>query len=95
MVGIIAITTLPDGRRIEEGRAGWLPAVRVAMSDVRFVRLLFASVLASCLFFQFESTLPLHVVDSGFTPRVYGALISMNGLLIILDMIAEQTKEAA
>ena len=81
--GIVALATLPDGRR-SETTTGWGPAIRHALHDPPFLRLLAASVLSSCLFFQFESTLPLHVVASGFSPRMYGALISLNGLLIIL-----------
>lgn len=82
--GIIALATLPDGNRDATGNRGWAPALRHALANPPFLRVLAASVIASSLFFQFESTLPLHVVDSGFSPRLYGALISLNGMLIIL-----------
>src|SRR5919108_496703 len=36
------------------------------------------------VFFQGQVTLPLHVRDAGFSYAVYGALISLNGAVIVL-----------
>ena len=82
--GVIALATLSDGTAHHDVPASWLPAVRSASRDKAFVRVLIASVFASCVFFQFESTLPLHIVNAGYSTAVYGFLISCNGLMIIV-----------
>jgi MFS family permease len=82
--GIIALAALPQGLKTYEKseRAG--EAVRVAMRDSRVVWLLAASMLAASIDFQMTSTLALHVIRQGFTAATYGALISINGVLIVL-----------
>ena len=42
-----------------------------------------ASLLAALIDMQMLATFPLHIVSIGFAPRVYGMLISLNGVLII------------
>lgn len=47
-------------------------------------RFLLSSVLVAVVFFQYESTVPLHVQRWGHSTTVYGLLTSLNGLLVVL-----------
>jgi MFS family permease len=82
--GVIALVALPQGLKTyqKDERAG--EAERVAMRDSRVVWFLAATMLAASLDFQMTTTVALHVIRAGFTPAVYGGLISLNGLLIVL-----------
>lgn len=81
--GIIAIFALPQGLRTysKEERAG--AAVRTALRDSRVVAFLAAAMLAAAVDYQMTSTFALHVTRAGFSAATYGALISINGVLII------------
>ena len=82
--GVIAVLALPQGLRtyVQGERAG--EAIRVALRDRPFVIFLLASVCIASVDFQMGSSLPLYITSLGFTPRIYGMLISANGVLIIL-----------
>lgn len=96
LYGIVALVALPQGLRSSESSAGWAPALRHAAADRRFLAFLAASTIASIAFFQFESTFALHVIDAGFSAATYGALVSLNGFLIIfLELpIASMTRRS-
>ena len=80
--GIVALLWLPEGRktRRDEEPGGFRDALR----DRSFVRFMFASFLAAAVYFQFETSLSLHVRDAGFSRAAYGALLSVNGIVIVL-----------
>jgi MFS family permease len=83
ILGVVALVGLPEGvrsRRSEE-RPG--EAVRAIRGDPRFVLLLAASVLAAFVYFQSTAAFPLHLREAGLSRAVFGALISLNGLLIV------------
>ncbi len=81
--GVVARTLLPHGFR-SDGRSpdGAMRGGSV-FADPAFVLVLIASVAMSIVFFQFESTFPLHVLASGHSSATYGVLISINGILIV------------
>lgn len=80
--GVVALLWLPEGRKTRhDEKAG---SYRDALRDRVFVRFLIASFLAAAVYFQFETTLSLHVRDAGFSRAAYGALLSLNGLVIVL-----------
>jgi MFS family permease len=84
ILGVVALVGLPEGvrsRRSEE-RPG--EAVRAIRGNPRFLLLLVASVLAAFVYFQSTAAFPLHLRDAGLSRAVFGALISLNGLLIVL-----------
>ena len=95
--GVGALVAPPHGLRGAERDAGWGPALRHAAADRRFVAFLAASTISSIAFFQFESTFAIHVIDAGFTAMTYGALVSLNGfLIIVLELpIAMMTRRSA
>ena len=84
LYGVIALFALPQGLRtyLQGERTGG--AIRVALRDRPFVIFLLASVCIATVDFQMGSTLPLYITSLGFTPRIYGLLISANGVMIIL-----------
>jgi MFS family permease len=43
-----------------------------------------ASLLSAFIYFQQQGALPLHVVDQGLSFATFGALISLNGLVVVL-----------
>jgi MFS family permease len=82
--GLIALFALPHGLRtyVKSERTG--EALRVAIRDRPFVIFLLATLCITTVDFQMGSTFALHVKAIGFPSRVYGLLISTNGLLIVI-----------
>jgi len=81
--GILALTALPTvtpARQEHEQRG---EAVRSMVRDRFFLRFLVASLAIAFVYMQSTSTFALHVRDSGLSNAMYGALVSLNGLLII------------
>jgi MFS family permease len=82
--GLAALLFLPEGvrsRRTDERPGELLRAVR---ADRPFLLLLIASLLSAFVYFQQQGALPLHVVDNGFSFATFGALMSLNGLVVVL-----------
>jgi len=82
--GFIALFALPHGLRtyVKTDRTG--EALRVAARDKPFIIFLLATLCITIVDFQMGSTFALHVKSNGFPSRVYGLLISTNGMLIIV-----------
>ena len=85
--GLIALALLPHGLR-SEARDEDAGAVRIVARDTPFLVFLFATVCITLVEFQFISALALHVTQHGYSAATYGALISMNGVLIVLFELA-------
>ena len=81
--GIIAMVALPHGLRSDMKGERPGEAVRLASRNRPFLLLLAATILLTLVDFQVGSTFALHVQSLGLSPRVYGVLVSENGLLII------------
>lgn len=86
--GIIALALLPRGvtSAAKDESAGG--AMKIIVRDRPFLLFLFATVCITLVEFQFVSTLALHITGHGYSAAVYGALISMNGALIVLFELA-------
>jgi MFS family permease len=89
LFGVIALVALPVGMRhsapAEPEKKHWL---KTALADRRFVRFLVASLAVTTVTLQMDSTLALHIVRAGHSPTTYGALASINGLVIVLFEVA-------
>lgn len=85
LYGVVALFALPHGIR-SAPHAGESPAsgFRAAFSDRAFVLFLAATLAMTWVEFQLHATLPLHITSLGFSPATYGALMSINGVLIVL-----------
>jgi MFS family permease len=81
--GAIALAALPAGAgaSTKDQRRGEL--LRAVAADRRFLLFLLASCGGALLYFQQTAALPLHVRDEGFSMVVFGALLSVNGLVVI------------
>ena len=82
--GVLALATLPQGRRAETHLEVRGEAVRTIARDRRFVLFLVATVLAAFAYVQSQTTFAVQVVDDGHSRAVYGALVALNGLVIVL-----------
>jgi MFS family permease len=82
--GVIALTSLPEGVRVGRGEERRGEAVRTMLRDRAFLFFLISSVLGAFVYFQSQTTFPLHVRASGLSDSDYGLLISLNGLAIVL-----------
>jgi MFS family permease len=83
LFGIVAFFALPDVLHPAERRASWLESTKVLLGDRRLHRVLIAAFGIALVFFQMSSTFGLAVLGVGLSPRVYGALLSLNGALVV------------
>jgi len=81
--GILALVALPQGVQYRIGAGSSEAGRRGILRDRAFLRLLIACALVGFVYFQAYSTFALQVRASGLSAAVYGALLSLNGLLII------------
>lgn len=85
LFGVIAWFALPRNvRREQNNPTGLAEGIRILKADAAFARVLVSSVLIGLVFVQIFSTMSLEITASGFSPKVYGFLISLNGLLVAL-----------
>ena len=83
VLGLVALAFLPEGVRSSAAAEQPGEALRAIRADRRFQRFLLASVLSAVVYLQTDAAFPLHVRASGLSSAVYGALVSLNGLLIV------------
>ena len=83
LFGLVAVLALPQGVRSPQNHTGWAEALKVARRDHRLHRLVAANLAIGLVFFQVASTLGLYVTHLGFSPVIYGALVSLNGALVV------------
>jgi len=86
--GVVALFALPHGFRPAHKEEKSAEALRVALADRAFVFFLMATLCITWVEFQLHSTLPLYIQSLGFRMSTYGALISLNGVMIVLLELA-------
>ncbi len=85
LYGLIAVLALPRVvERATNGQAKWGEVLTVLRGDKRFQQLLLANFAVSLVFMQLASTFGLFVTSLGFSASIYGAIISLNGVFIVL-----------
>ena len=84
LFGVVAWVALPRGVRTVQAGPSWRQAVQRLAADRRFLQVLLASLAVALVFFQMSSSFGLHVTHHGFSGATYGALLSLNGVLIVL-----------
>jgi MFS family permease len=82
--GVLSLVALPEGVRVRRGAERRGEAIRAILHDRMFLLFLISSVLGAFVYFQAQTTFPLHVEASGLSAGDYGLLISLNGLAIVL-----------
>ena len=84
LYGIVALVALPRGVRSTTRESGWGAALKSLRRDRPFLQVLLASFGVGVVFFQMGSTFGLYVTSLGFAAAVYGAILSLNGVLVVL-----------
>jgi MFS family permease len=82
--GTIALLFLPEGTHVRVAEEERGAGVRTILGDAPFVAFLVASLGIAFVYQQANVALPLHVHRSGLSNGTYGALLSVNGALIVL-----------
>jgi MFS family permease len=84
LFGLVAWIALPRGGGGMRGGAGLRATWSVLLNDAAFRRVLGASLAVGLVFVQVFSTMSLKIRDDGFSPSIYGLMISLNGALVVL-----------
>jgi MFS family permease len=84
LYGLVAWFALPQG--LSGSRAGnaLFETLRVLREDKRLRQVVWAALAVGLVFVQAFSTMSLEITRSGFSPSVYGLVISLNGVLVVL-----------
>jgi MFS family permease len=83
LFGLVALLALPRDTNIQRHESSWTETVGVIRNDRRFQQIIVASFFVAFVFMQMSSTFGVHVTNLGFSAAIYGALISMNGALVV------------
>jgi len=83
LFGLVALVALPRGGHGQDNNASWSEALHVLHRDHKLHQLLLANFAIGLVFFQMASTFGLHVMHLGFSAATYGAVISLNGALVV------------
>jgi MFS family permease len=84
LFGIVALVALPQVAHPPENRVGWLDSARTLVTDRRLHRVLLAAFGVALIFCQMTSTFGVAITHAGLSTNAYGALLSLNGILIVL-----------
>jgi len=82
--GVVAWTALPHGVRNNNKECGWGEALQSLRRDYAFQQALAAALAIGFVFFQMFSTFGLAVTRVGLSPATYGAILSLNGVIVVL-----------
>jgi MFS family permease len=84
LFGVVAWWGLPRGVRSAQAEVGWGEAWGVIRRDRRIHQVALATVFIGLVIHQLISSYGLHVTSLGYTDATYGALLSLNGVLVVL-----------
>jgi MFS family permease len=84
LFGIVAIFALPEGSHASADKVGWKESFSTIVADRKLRRMLLAALGCALIFSQMTATFGLAVRHAGFSPKIYGALLSLNGVLIVV-----------
>lgn len=84
-LGVIILFGVPSMKRQKKAKANWAPAIREMKARPAYLRAVVASFLIAMVFWQLSSTWGLQISKvGGFQESVCGALMALNGLMIVL-----------
>jgi MFS family permease len=84
LYGIVAWLALPGGLRGAPNANALKETIQVLRTDPRLRQVVFAALAVGLVFVQAFSTMSLEITRSGFSPSVYGLVLSLNGALVVL-----------
>lgn len=81
--GVIVVVAVPETRPAVVARRSGAPASRPWLADREFVA--FVAIMFAIALLPFQATAPLaaHMTRQGFSPAAFGAVMAVNGVLII------------
>ena len=83
LFGVVAWFWLPRHVRSREPEAGWREAWGTICHDRRLHQVAISTIFIGFIVHQMVSSYGLHVTKLGFSDAVYGALLSLNGVLVV------------
>ena len=83
LFGVVAWCALPRGSHSRQNNASWGETLGVLRRDRNLHQLLLANFTIALLFFQIASTFGLLVIQLGLSAATYGAIVSLNGVLVV------------
>lgn len=84
LFGLVVLFAMPHVAYNRQDNASWMEALRVLRRDHKLHQLVLANFAIALIFFQLASTFGLYVTHLGFSAATYGAIVSLNGALIVL-----------
>jgi MFS family permease len=84
LFGLVALLALPRDVVARKQEHGWSSALQVIGRDRKFHQMLLSSFAIAFVFMQMSSTFGVQVTKLGFSAATYGALISLNGVIVVL-----------
>lgn len=84
LYGLVAWFALPSGLHGTRTNNSLRETWNVLRTDQRFRQILCASLAVGLVFVQVFSTMSLEITRNGFSPSIYGLVISLNGALVVL-----------
>jgi MFS family permease len=84
LFGLVVLLALPRDTSHQRRESSWSEAIGEIRRDRKFHRIILASFLIAFVFMQMASTFGVQVTRMGFSAATYGALISMNGAMVVL-----------
>ena len=83
LFGLVALFALPRDTPCQRQENSWTETLRAIRQDRRFQQLALASFFIAFVFMQMSSSFGVQVTYLGFSAATYGALISLNGALVV------------
>jgi MFS family permease len=83
LFGLVALFALPRETKIERRANSWGQALRAVRQDRGLQQIMLSSLCVAVVFMQMSSSFGVHVTQLGFSAATYGALISMNGAMVV------------
>jgi len=80
----VALVAFPEGQRVSRHEERRGEGLRTIAHDRGFLVFLAASTAGALVYMQSSTTFPLAVQDAGLSLAFYGALVSFNGIVIVL-----------
>jgi len=84
LYALVAWFALPTGLRGTRATNAFLDTIRLLRDDRRLRQVVCAALGIGIVFVQAFSTMSLEITRSGFSPSIYGLVISLNGVLVVL-----------
>jgi MFS family permease len=83
LFGLVALFALPRDGYAQRRETSWGETAVIIRRDHKFHQVVLASFVVAFVFMQMSSTFGVHVTRLGFSAATYGALISMNGAMVV------------